>query len=254
MLIPLMEIACRSIFRQHTHLVSCRNAVPFLLHSRQFSIKEVDDIKRSYIVLGLSVGSDQEAVRSAFIELVKKYHPDSGGPYANASKFHEIEAAYRTLQNKFCEDRFCVNDSEGEYGLYYEEKRNDNVKDFDIKHTAPQHRQYLSNDGVGYGTPFERSKQHTAFKAARAMDNVNTYRLNKLNLSGDALIEKENRKKAKDIKTGLGMDRLVEDLIQESMAKGEFDNLQGTGKPIEPANKYNPYVDFVTHKMNQVIN
>jgi hypothetical protein len=48
------------------------------------------------------------------------------------------------------------------------------------------------------------------------------------------------------------MDRLVEDLIQESMSRGEFDNLAGTGKPL----KYqasNPYVDFVTHKMNQVM-
>jgi DnaJ family protein C protein 28 len=48
------------------------------------------------------------------------------------------------------------------------------------------------------------------------------------------------------------MDRLVEDLIQESMSRGEFDNLAGTGKPLKHQT-YNPYVDFVTHKMNQVI-
>jgi hypothetical protein len=46
------------------------------------------------------------------------------------------------------------------------------------------------------------------------------------------------------------MDRLVEDLIQESMAKGEFDNLSGKGKPL-PQTTENPYVDFVTHKINQ---
>ena len=50
-----------------------------------------------------------------------------------------------------------------------------------------------------------------------------------------------------------GMERLVEDLIQESMARGEFDNLQGVGKPLRQYNEYNPYVDFTTHKMNQVI-
>ncbi|KAG8234071.1 hypothetical protein J437_LFUL013567 [Ladona fulva] len=49
-----------------------------------------------------------------------------------------------------------------------------------------------------------------------------------------------------------GIDRLVEDLIQESMAKGEFDNLTGKGKPLQQQN-YNPYVDFVTHKINQVL-
>lgn len=49
------------------------------------------------------------------------------------------------------------------------------------------------------------------------------------------------------------MDRLVEDLIQESMSRGEFDNLAGRGKPLKHQAS-NPYVDFVTHKMNQVMN
>jgi DnaJ family protein C protein 28 len=48
------------------------------------------------------------------------------------------------------------------------------------------------------------------------------------------------------------MDRLVEDLIQESMSRGEFDNLAGSGKPLRHQAS-NPYVDFVTHKMNQVM-
>lgn len=47
------------------------------------------------------------------------------------------------------------------------------------------------------------------------------------------------------------MDRLVEDLIQESMSRGEFDNLAGSGKPLKHQAS-NPYVDFITHKMNQV--
>jgi len=49
------------------------------------------------------------------------------------------------------------------------------------------------------------------------------------------------------------MDRLVEDLIQESMSRGEFDNLAGSGKPLRHQAS-NPYVDFITHKMNQVMN
>ena len=47
------------------------------------------------------------------------------------------------------------------------------------------------------------------------------------------------------------MDRLVEDLIQESMAKGDFDNLSGKGKPLKQ-DISNPYVDFTTHKLNEV--
>jgi len=51
----------------------------------------------------------------------------------------------------------------------------------------------------------------------------------------------------------IGVERLVEDLIQESMAKGEFDNLSGKGKPLKDPSSYNPYIDFTTHKLNQVL-
>lgn len=49
------------------------------------------------------------------------------------------------------------------------------------------------------------------------------------------------------------MERLVEDLIQESMARGDFENLSGKGKPLNHSSTYNPYVDFTTHKLNQVL-
>ncbi len=49
-----------------------------------------------------------------------------------------------------------------------------------------------------------------------------------------------------------GIDRLVEDLIQESMAKGDFSNLKGAGKPLQYQN-HNPFVDIATHKINQVL-
>ena len=49
-----------------------------------------------------------------------------------------------------------------------------------------------------------------------------------------------------------GIERVVEDLIQESMAKGDFDNLPNAGKPLKH-DSYNPYLDVVTHKLNEVI-
>ena len=48
------------------------------------------------------------------------------------------------------------------------------------------------------------------------------------------------------------MDRLVEDLIAESMAKGEFDNLPGRGKPLIYSN-HNPMVDTATHNLNKIL-
>ena len=62
------------------------------------------------------------------------------------------------------------------------------------------------------------------------------------------------RDRVKAQKTKNQMERLVEDLIQEGMANGAFDNLAGAGKPLpeRPAN-FNPYIDSTTHKMNQVV-
>ena len=36
------------------------------------------------------------------------------------------------------------------------------------------------------------------------------------------------------------------------MAKGDFSNLKGAGKPLQYQN-HNPFVDIATHKINQVL-
>lgn len=41
-------------------------------------------------MLGISEDSDQEQIRTAYLTLVKKYHPDSGSAEANAEKFQEV--------------------------------------------------------------------------------------------------------------------------------------------------------------------
>lgn len=42
-------------------------------------------------------------------------------------------------------------------------------------------------------------------------------------------------------------------MIQDAMARGDFDNLSGKGKPLNSRDAYNPYIDFTTHKLNQVL-
>lgn len=49
--------------------------------------------------------ADQETVRAAYIEIVKKVHPDSGHPDASAAVFTEVENAFRILQEKFAKER-----------------------------------------------------------------------------------------------------------------------------------------------------
>lgn len=78
------------------------------------------------------------------------------------------------------------------------------------------------------------------------------HRIEKAVASENALMKKgQGFSRKHDIKTKYGFDRLVEDLIQESISKGEFENLSGKGKPLKDQNT-NPYVDFTTHKLNEV--
>ena len=60
---------------------------------------------------------------------------------------------------------------------------------FDINHTAPQHRQYLSNEGFGFGTPAQRQSQHQKYRAMKASENVTQHTIDKLSKDH----EKENQ-------------------------------------------------------------
>jgi DnaJ family protein C protein 28 len=47
------------------------------------------------------------------------------------------------------------------------------------------------------------------------------------------------------------VDRLVEDLIQESMSRGDFSNIRPSGKPLHERNPH--YMDFTTYKINEIL-
>lgn len=153
-----------------------------------------------------------------------------------------MDTAFRVLLQKFSKSR---------RGLV--EDMQEQVKVFDIRHTAPQHRQYLSFDGVGHGTPAQRQKQYQAVRAQRAQERVLEHRMSKAQASEMAVMKKGDFFKKHQIKTKYGFDRVVEDLIQEAMSRGDFSNLSGFGKPLPDHQSQNPYVDFTTHKINKIM-
>lgn len=51
-----------------------------------------------YEILGVPENADEEAIKKAFRELAKKYHPDRPG--GDAEKFKKIVEAYRVLSDK----------------------------------------------------------------------------------------------------------------------------------------------------------
>ncbi|GLV38307.1 uncharacterized protein CBL_05237 [Carabus blaptoides fortunei] len=199
------------------------------------------ELKKCYNILGIKEDSDQDKIRSTYLKLVKQYHPDSGTSEADSNKFQEIDKAFKVIINKKSKERWDAD--EVDFEIHAEE--------YDIKHTAPQHRQYLNYGGIGMGSPFQREKQYSKIRAMHAVENVLNHRISKAQADEKTLMDKKPQKHK--IKTKYGYDRLVEDLIQESMQKGEFDNLSGKGKPLKGLQSTNPYVDFVTHKINQVL-
>lgn len=48
------------------------------------------------------------------------------------------------------------------------------------------------------------------------------------------------------------VERLVEDMILQSMKRGDFNNLKGMGKPLKN-DESNPYIDVIEYKLNKIL-
>ncbi|CAG5090014.1 Similar to Dnajc28: DnaJ homolog subfamily C member 28 (Mus musculus) [Cotesia congregata] len=246
------------------------NKLSFCLQRLKVNIKQCRykhrTLKKSYETLGLKEDCEDEDLRLAFVHLAKQYHPDSGSSRADSMKFSEVKSFLLINKLLINQEEIPFNllnllQIESAYRLIQRERsscKEDNdslpeVEEFDIKHTAPQHRHFLAYD-TGIGTPSERQRRHTRERAQKAVDNVMEHRLQKIQAAERNTLVGMDKRRAGDIKTRFGIDRLVEDLIQESMNKGEFKDLPGMGKPLKDrASAQNPYVDFVTHKLNEIL-
>lgn len=189
-------------------------------------------------------------VKEAYFKLAKMYHPDSKSRQADANKFSQVQEAYRTV----CLHVEKMEKQGRREGLEDEVLENaEGATEFDIKHTVPQHRQYLDYEGIGFGTPSQRQKQYQNYRAIKAADAVSTHRMYKIAVTDEKGLVLKDKAAARKIRTKNVIERLVEDLIQDSMARGEFDDLPGMGKPLPPKTDYCPYVDVSTHHLNQIL-
>ncbi|KAK5614057.1 hypothetical protein CRENBAI_011775 [Crenichthys baileyi] len=201
-------------------------------------------LQESYRLLQLPAEghSSPAQVRDAYLRLAKLYHPDSGEPTADSGLFARIEEAYRVVlahQSKVRERDGALEDDD-------EDK---------ARAAALQHRHYLSYEGVGSGTPSQRERQYRQIRVDRAAEQVLSYRQReheRAAAADGALVERDMRQRSRKIKITQAVERLVEDLIQESMARGDFRNLSGAGKPLNKF-EHNPYADPMTHNLNRIL-
>lgn len=198
------------------------------------------NIRDAYRLLKLQEGCSLDDVRNSYRDLAKQYHPDSGSITADSATFVEIEEAYRTVLSDVTKKMKLSDEKEEE-----EDK---------FKSKAPQHRHYLSFEGIGFGTPSQRERQYMQFRVDRASEQVMEYRKQKMEsqLATNSSMLAKDLQQSKKAKITQAIERLVEDLIQESMARGDFDNLSGKGKPLQ---KYSDcqHIDPMTRNLNRIL-
>ncbi|NXV95195.1 DJC28 protein, partial [Calonectris borealis] len=214
---------------------------PYICGNRMLSgYKPKSNIKDSYKILELEEGCSLDDIRNSYRSLAKKYHPDSGSATADSEAFMKVEEAYRVVLSDVATKK--------------KSNENNEEEEDQFKSKAPQHRHYLSFEGVGFGTPSQREKQYMQFRVDRATEQVLEYRKQRLESQyavTDVMKAKDVRQ-SKKVKITQAVERLVEDLIQESMAKGDFDNLSGKGKPLQKFSDC-PHIDPMTHNLNRIL-
>ncbi|XP_051263398.1 dnaJ homolog subfamily C member 28 [Dicentrarchus labrax] len=215
-----------------------------LLRAFSFGPQISRSLQESYRVLQLPDEGNSSAVqvKEAYLRLAKLYHPDSGAPTADALLFARVEEAYRAVLAHQSKTK------QPDGGKEVEDEDKSRGKAF-------PHRQYLSYEGVGSGTPSQRERQYRQIRVDRAAEQVSNYRQREHERAAageGALVERDMRQRSQKIKITQAVERLVEDLIQESMARGDFRNLSGAGKPLNKF-EHNPYADPMTHNLNRIL-
>ncbi|CAH1789001.1 unnamed protein product [Owenia fusiformis] len=197
--------------------------------------------KEYYAVMGVPHGCSLEELKEAYIKLAKRLHPDSRNKDADGAQFAIVENAYRRLQEHIQSEASGENKATEEEGEVIQ-----------IKHTVPQHRQYLGYEGVGFGTPTQREKQYQQYKVARAQDTVTDRRIEKHAGQYETAVIVKDKKRSQTHRVKGSINSVVNDLILDAMNRGDFDNLPGAGKPLKHTT-YNIGVDSTTHNLNKIL-
>ena len=123
---------------------------------------------------------------------------------------------------------------------YIDQKADADIEDGETnKHKAPQHRRYLTFPTISSGTPTQRYKMNQTQRLNKAVVNTNKYQMEKL-----GIVDQDVGMNMLTRNTGSQLASEIEDKIQLSILKGDFDNLKNQGKPLV---KYeNPLVDRTT--------
>jgi Domain of unknown function (DUF1992) len=92
----------------------------------------------------------------------------------------------------------------------------------------------LASIGVPAGTLFQREEMATKLRMQEANHRVAKHKMRGLGFRDDEIEEQQDETTGSGPRRGqAGLMSLVEDQINRSKLRGEFENLQGKGKPLE---------------------
>lgn len=184
---------------------------------------------------------------------IKRYYSDFSKKIVKSVNDGQILALGRIKENKIDQDNIDYgvgfevlalrHKSNSRISLRHVKSYKDSMNDKDEggnnedKHKSPQHRRFLTYPKVGYGTPSERRKMNDSSKLNRAATLAHKYKLEQLGYVDEEVGETL-------LTSHKGINSIIEDKIQLSILKGDFDNLSNAGKPLETYQ--NPLVDRTT--------
>ncbi|KAF7256263.1 hypothetical protein EG68_06312 [Paragonimus skrjabini miyazakii] len=193
----------------------------------------------AFAFLGLSINSSPEECRAAYIKMAKDLHPDvAQGIARNSAAFQRLQEAYRVALTTTRKNQEDENTKSKDSWLEHQQ------------HRAPQHRHYLETESrsttlcpmVTGLTPSERQRQLQTQRFVEAAYTSSDYRVARI---CDSMTQYEDRselvpaseggdahRRPLQLKSINLIERIADDLIQEAMKRGEFDNLSGLGQPL----------------------
>eukprot|EP00730_Choanoeca_flexa_P003376 TRINITY_DN11387_c0_g4_i1.p1 TRINITY_DN11387_c0_g4~~TRINITY_DN11387_c0_g4_i1.p1 ORF type:complete len:338 (+),score=62.75 TRINITY_DN11387_c0_g4_i1:137-1150(+) len=159
-------------------------------------------------------------VNQRFALLAKQVHPDSGHDAACPIAFHSLKLARSRVLDWIATGEADSTSDEETTGPLHP----------DIRHTAPQHRKYLSD--------YEVTQHHVNKSLAEAGKGHKDV----------TLVDQSEMKQG----SADPLERIAAAQLKDAIERGEFDNLKGHGKPL-PNRVSNPALDIADNQLNQVV-
>eukprot|EP00931_Biecheleriopsis_adriatica_P011332 TRINITY_DN112411_c0_g1_i1.p1 TRINITY_DN112411_c0_g1~~TRINITY_DN112411_c0_g1_i1.p1 ORF type:complete len:401 (+),score=96.96 TRINITY_DN112411_c0_g1_i1:22-1203(+) len=107
----------------------------------------------------------------------------------------------------------------------------------EVRRSNIEDRKFLTNDGAEGRNQFERERSASRMRLQRSVGAAAEYRAGKYKEAGSGSGSKDDR----DLEE---IEQEVEETIQIAIANGEFDNLEGSGKPLKSLlGTENPFLD-----------